>query len=162
MKGYASGKIQVPAREYDRWLRSDAYNRSNQLNGIQDIITAISSIRDAYPDESFTVVGLGKSGLLTLFAAAVHGGADRVVVDFNHTDPGYDGELVNLLPVTSIRKIGDVRTAILLLSARKLTIFNVGQTFNIEWYKNKINLLDLENNIEFVSDESSVSFVNLK
>jgi len=162
VRGYASGYLQIPSKEYDSWLRSDAYNRSNQLNGIQDIITAISSIRDAYPEEPLMVVGLGESGLLTLFAAAINGEVDRVVIDFDRRDPSYDGELINLLPVTSIRKIGDIRTAILLLAVKKLTVFNYADTFDPGWYNRRLSLLGFDKNTEFLADENRINFVNLK
>jgi len=162
IRGYASGRLRIPGKDYERWLRSDAYNRSNELNGIQDIITAMSSIREAYPEKPLLVAGLGKTGLPALFAAAVHGGADRVIVDLDKTDPGYDGELIQLLPLTSIRRIGDIRTAILLLAGKKVGIVNAGPTLDQDWYRKKVAALGLEDNLEFLPDESAVSFANLK
>jgi hypothetical protein len=161
VRGYASGNLRIPPEGYDSWSHSAAYNRSNQLNGIQDTITALSSIREAYPDEPLMLVGLGESGLLASFAAAIHGGPSRIVLDLNQSDPGYDRELLELLPVTSIRRIGDIRTALLLSASKKITIFNSGPNFDRDWHIRRFQALGFEENLEFTTNETSVSFAGL-
>ncbi len=105
------------------------------MHAIQDIVTAIEFIKTAYPDRPLTVIGLGDCGLAAALACAVSGKAGRVTVDLNGTDPGYEGELAVLLPYSGIRRVGDFRTAALLLMNRPLTILNPGGTFDRAWYE---------------------------
>jgi len=159
--GYASGRLRIPPREFDRWLRSDAYNHSNELNAIRDIVTALASIREAYPEDPLVVVGLGKTGLLTLFAASIYGGADRVIADLDGMDPGYDREILSLLPVTSLRRLGDFRSAVLLLAARKLDLVHPGPTMDRTWLDAKIKALQLADHFRIYSSEADVPFTSL-
>jgi len=72
-----------------------------------------------------------------------------VTVDLNGADPGYDGELTGLLPYGGIRRIGDFRTAALLLLNRPLTILNAGGTFDKSWYEKAAKAAGLEKNLTF-------------
>ena len=156
--GYASGELSIPKKIWDSYSWPRAYNRSNQLNGIQDILTTLYYVKKTWPDDRITLAGVGRCGLLTAFAGAVFGGADRVLIDLNGTDPGYDGELVSLLPVGSIKRVGDFRTAAILLMRNKLTLINASPTFDGDWYKKQAALLGLEANLELRLDEK-VSWV---
>jgi dienelactone hydrolase len=156
-RGFVSGQYSIPAETYNSFSWSEAYNRDNRLNAIQDIVTTITSVRDAYPDAPLTVIGLGRSGLLTAFAAALFGEADRVVIDLNGIDPGYDGDLLATLPVQSIRKVGDFRSAALILMERRLTIFNAAATFDVDWYLSRARALDLERNLKILPQERRFS-----
>ena len=55
----------------------------------------------------------------------------------NGSDPGYDGEMASLMPYGAIRRVGDFRTAALLLMQKRLVLCNPGQTFDAVWYKEK-------------------------
>ncbi len=143
VRGYASGRLRIPNRTWDSCSWSASYNRSNEIHAIQDVITAMATIRHAFPDKTLTVVGLEKAGLSAAFAAAIHGGAARVIIDLNGEDPGYDGSLLRLLPVGSIRRVGDLRTAMLLLLSGQVDLLNPGPTFDISWYREQASHLDL-------------------
>ncbi len=135
VRGYASGRLRIPDRTWDSYSWPASYNRSNEILAIQDVITAMASIRHALPDRTLTVVGLERAGLTAAFAAAIHGGATRVIIDLNGEDPGYDKSLQRLLPVGSIRRVGDLRTAVLLLLSGQVDLLNPGPTFDISWYR---------------------------
>ncbi len=135
VRGYASGRLRIPDRTWNDYSWPASYNRSNEILAIQDIITAMASIRHAFPDKTLTVVGLERAGLTAAFAAAIHGGAARVIIDLNGEDPGYDGSLLRLLPIGSIRRVGDLRTAILLLLSGQVDLLNPGSTFDLSWYR---------------------------
>jgi len=135
VRGYASGRLRIPDRTWYSFSWPASYNRSNEILAIQDIITAMASLRQAFPDKPLTVVGLDRAGLLTAYAAAIHGGATRVVIDLNGDDPGYDRTLLKLLPVGSIRRVGDLRTAVLLLLSGQANLLNPSPSFNTAWYR---------------------------
>ena len=148
IRGYASGRLFIPDKVMDSLSWFSAYNRSNELNGIQDIVTALKYLEIEYKNESLAVAGLKECGLLTAFACAVSGNADRVVVDMNRCDPGYDGELVKLLPVGGIKRAGDFRTAMLLLMQKPVTLYNAGPTFDGEWYTTTARKIGLDCNLD--------------
>ncbi len=152
-QGYVSGQHSISAETYDSFSWSDSYNRDNRLNAIQDIVTTLTSIEDAFPDLPLTVIGLGRSGILTAFAAVIFGDADNVVIDLNGIDPGYDGDLLSALPVGSIRKSGDLRTAALLLLQKKLTLYNAASTFDVDWYLDHTRRLGLERNLQVLPQQ---------
>jgi dienelactone hydrolase len=149
IRGYSNGEIAVPQKTYDSWSWTRAYNRDNRMNAIQDIVTAIEFIRTTYPNRPLTVVGLGDCGISTALACAVSGKADRVVADLDGHDPGYDGELLELLPYGAIRRVGDFRTAALLLMNKPLTILNAGATFDRAWYEKMAKAAGVETNLRF-------------
>ncbi|MBN2287857.1 MAG: hypothetical protein JXQ83_00895, partial [Candidatus Glassbacteria bacterium] len=149
VSGYASGRLSIPQRAWDSYSWPWAYNRDNRLNGIQDILTALEYLGQARPDEPLTLAGLSHCGLWCAFAGAVSGRADRVLADLEWRDPGYEGELLSLLPVGSIRRVGDFRTAALLLMQQGLVLLNPAEGFDRAWYEEMGRKLGLSGNLVF-------------
>lgn len=134
VRGYASGRLHLPLRTWESFSWPDAYNRSNELNAVQDIAAAVAAVRSLYPDLALTLVGLGGCGLPAALGAAVAGEVDQLVVDLDGSDPSYDGELLRRLPVGSIRRVGDVRSAFLMqLLQGDLSLWGAGPTFDPAW-----------------------------
>ncbi len=151
--GFASGELMIPRKTWDTFSWPEAYNRSNQLEGIQDILTALVAVRKQWPDQPVILAGMGESGLLAAFAGAVFGRCEHVFVDLHRTDPGYDGELQELLPVGSIKRVGDFRTAMLMLMRGQVSLYNASPTFDGQWYRDQAARLGLAENIDFRLDE---------
>jgi dienelactone hydrolase len=162
VRGFASGDLRIPRKIWNAYSWPDAYNRDNRLNGIQDILTALSAVRTAEPDLPLTVIGLGSQGLLTAFASAVDGEAEKVILDLDGSDPGYDREMLELLPVGSIERIGGFRTAFLLLLLKELSIFNAGPGFEATWYLERAERLGLADNLQLQAEQSVFNFQNLR
>jgi len=161
VRGYASGRLSIPQKTWDSFSWSSAYNRDNRLNGIQDIITAMQFCKSMGEKDRLTVVGLDSCGIPAAFACAVTGQADSVMIDLNGSDPGYDGELVKLMPYGAIRRVGDFRAAALLLMNRPLTLFNAGQTFDIDWYGRQAEAVGSGDHLTFRSSVTEDNFVDL-
>ncbi|UCF38576.1 MAG: hypothetical protein JSU96_06970, partial [Acidobacteriota bacterium] len=160
-KGYAAGKLTVPRREWDSHSWSSAYNRSDLQNAIQDILTALSSAEEAYPDKPITVIGVGEMGLPAAVAAALYGKAQSVVVDLDEGDVSYDRELLDLMRIGSIRRVGDFRTVALLLLNHNLTLFNAGAGLDPSWLQERARQLGLEGNLNLRLTEKQISFDSL-
>lgn len=142
VRGYASGQLAIPLKTWESYSWPDVYNRSNELLAVQDVITARESVRQAYPDLPMTLVGLDECGLTVSLAAAAVGGVDQVVVDLDGSDPGYDGELVQRMPVGSFRRVGDFRSAFLLQLLRgDLVLVAPGATFDPAWLQARVSAL---------------------
>ena len=144
IRGYADGEYAVSRKTYDSWSWTRAYNRDNRMNAVQDIVTVIEFLRSTYPQRPLAVVGLGDCGLTAALACAVSGKADRVVTDLAGRDPGYDSELLDLMPYGAIRRVGDFRTAALLLASKPLTLLNPGATFDRTWYEARAKAVGAE------------------
>ena len=161
ISGYASGRLRIPQSVWDSYDWPWTYNRDNRLNGIQDILTALAYLKQALPDARHTVAGLSRCGVPTAFAGAVFGEADRVLVDLNRSDPGHDGELLKLLPVGSLKRVGDFRTAALLLMQKPLTLFNPAEDFDSAWHESLAQKLGLTGNLVFQKMENIGGLSNL-
>jgi dienelactone hydrolase len=146
--GYASGEYRIPKKTWDSFRWSPAYNRDNTMNAVQDIVTAIAYIKGDRPGIPLNVVGLGECGLPAALACAVTGLADDVVVDLAGSDPSYDGEMLSRTPWGAFKRIGDFRTAALLLMDKPLTILNAGETFDREWYRKMAKMMGMEGKVK--------------
>jgi dienelactone hydrolase len=133
VRGYASGQLRLADRTWDSFAQPAAYNRPNEVLAVQDIVTALAAIRQARPSAALTVIGIGDAGLGTALAAAVDGGAARVIADLNGEDPGYNRTFRRLMPVGAVRQVGDLRTALLLIDG-PVHLINPGPTFDRTWY----------------------------
>jgi dienelactone hydrolase len=136
VRGYASGRLRIPDQTWDSLSWPASYNRSNELLAIQDIVTAIAAVRESLPGVPITLAGLEKAGLPTAFAASIDGGSTRLIADLNGENPEYDGTLLRLLPVGAIRRVGDLRTALLLVSGQT-HLLNPGPKFEAAWYQDR-------------------------
>ncbi len=147
VRGFASGELAIPRKTFDSFRWSAAYNRDNTLHAVQDIITAIAWIKREHPGSALRVIGLGKCGIPSALACAVSGQADEVVVDLDRVDPGCDADLLGRMPWGAVRRIGDFRTAVLLLTDKPLTLLNPAATFDREWYTMMMEKRGVERNL---------------
>ena len=85
----------------------------------------------------------------------------RVILDLNGTDPGYDGQLLRLMPVGSLKRIGDFRTAMIMLMQQKVVVANPGPTFDSDWYQEQAARLGLEDNLSILSEDARIDLTTL-
>ena len=149
--GYASGELAVSRKTWDSFSWPYTYNRSNSLNGIQDILTALAWARKTWPGSRLALAGLSRCGLTAAFAGAVSGAADLSLVDLDGKDPVYGRELLDLLPVGSLKRVGDFRTATLLLARKPLVLLNAGGSLDRNWFETKTAALGLGANLRFAT-----------
>jgi hypothetical protein len=107
------------------------YNRTDDAERIQDIVTAITHLRQEY--DRVHIVGIGAAGLWVLMAAAVVELDGKIVVDANRFDANDDNEFVKRLFVPCLRRIGDLRTALALIAPRPLLVHNIHPNFPRNW-----------------------------
>jgi len=159
--GYAAGERFIPGKIWDSFSWSSTYNLSNELWGVHDIIIAMEALSNHSGSKPLSVVGIGECGLITAFACAVSGAAEKVVIDLDGCDPGYDGDLVDRFSVGAVRRVGDFRTAMLLLMDKPVTLLNAGPTFDISWYENMIKNLGFSRTFDLRTDEDPRHFTDL-
>ena len=108
------------------------YNRTDAALRVQDILTALTHLKSQAAVSTHNLIGLGEAGLWCLLAAGFTD-VDRTVVDANRFDSGNDAAYLQTLPIPSIRRVGDFRTAGALAAPRCLLIHNTGDTFQTDW-----------------------------
>ena len=108
------------------------YNRTDAALRVQDILTALAYLKSQAGVSTLNLIGLGEAGLWCLLAAGFTD-VDRTVVDANQFDSDNDAAYLQTLPIPSIRRVGDFRTAGTLVAPRRLLIHNTGDTFQTDW-----------------------------
>ena len=108
------------------------YNRTTTALRVQDILTTLQYFSTRGDVSDVSLIGIGEAGLWGLLAA---GFADvkNVVVDVVQFDNSSDAAYLETLPIPSLRKVGDFRTAGVLIAPRTLVIHNTGDTFDTTW-----------------------------
>ena len=108
------------------------YNRTTAALRIQDIVTALRYAANRDDVSAVNLIGLGEAGLWAMLAA---GFADvaSVVADTAQFDNDMDVGYLEMLPIPSLRRAGDFRTAGTLRAPRPLTLYNTGDKFDTTW-----------------------------
>ena len=107
------------------------YNRSDDANRIQDILTATAYLNKIKGTAKLTIIGVKEAGLHLILAQAIANSTDKMIADaaqFNLTD---DQDFLKRMAIPGLRRAGDFRTAIALASPSTLTIHNAGAKFQI-------------------------------
>ena len=97
---------------------------------IQDVLTAMAYLRSRGDlNGRISLVGFGDGGFWSLFASAIDGDVETTLVDANQFDVENDQQWVDRYYIPSIRTLGDVRTAAVLVAPHKLAIWNAAPSF---------------------------------
>jgi hypothetical protein len=75
------------------------------------------------------VVGSGRAGILALLAAAIDGGVASLHADLDNFDTASDAAWVSRYYIPSIRSIGDLATAGILLAPAPVSVTNAHTSF---------------------------------
>ena len=59
--------------------------------------------------------------------------ADRVIIDVGQFNASSDDSYIDQLPIPSLRRTGDFRTAGALIAPKPLLLLNTGQQFPTQW-----------------------------
>ncbi|MCY3552193.1 MAG: acetylxylan esterase [Candidatus Poribacteria bacterium] len=108
------------------------YNRTTAALRVQDIVTTLRGFTGRGDVSEVNLIGIGEAGLWSLLAAGFTE-VKNVVVDAAEFGNSSDDAFLETLPIPSIRRTGDFRTAGTLVAPRRLIIHNTGDTFDTEW-----------------------------
>ncbi len=111
------------------------FNRSDDANRVQDILTAAAFLRGRAANARVHVVGLGRAGLWAMLAAALDGEFRGVAAALDRFDPTADSDYLDRLFIPGIRRAGDFRAAATLLADTDLLLHGVHQGFPASWYR---------------------------
>jgi hypothetical protein len=108
------------------------YNRTDEANRIQDILTAIAYLKKHHSNERLNVVAQGQAGLWALLARGFAPKIDKMVIDSAQFGNSGDEEFLKYLPIPGIRRAGDLTTAVAIAPLSSLLIHNTGNKFRTE------------------------------
>ena len=111
------------------------YNRTDQALWTQDILLALDKIGERLPQAKQNLVGINGGGMFAMLAAGFSE-VDRVVIDAEQFNIETDDFFAEQLPIPSIRRVGDFRTAGALIAPRPMLIFNAESQFPTTWISN--------------------------
>ncbi|HPS01046.1 MAG TPA: phosphoribosylamine--glycine ligase, partial [Candidatus Sumerlaeota bacterium] len=108
----------------------DTFKPTETGESVQDILTAAAWLRTRRDlSGDIDLVGLGKGGVWSLFAAAIDGGFAKLVVDAAGFNPDDDTAWVKDYYVPCIRSVGDVDTAAVLIAHHPLLLIDAPAAF---------------------------------
>lgn len=122
------------------------YNRTTAALRIQDILTTLMYFSTRGDVSDVSLIGIGEAGLWALLAAGFTN-IKNIVVDAAEFDNNSDDAFLKTLPIPSLRKVGDFRTAGALIAPRNLIIHNTGDTFKTTWIEDVYRNVSAEENL---------------
>ena len=144
----------------DRYFTT--YNRTDAALRVQDILTTLTYLKSQVAVSTLNLIGLGEAGLWCLLAAGFTD-VDRTVIDANGFDSDNDAAYLQNLPIPSIRRVGDFRTAGTLVAPRHLLIHNTRNTFQTDWIADVYRAVDAADRLcvetEVVSEEDIAAWL---
>ena len=134
----------------------NTYNRLDSALWCQDILAAIETIREENSNlKSLNLIGIDGAGPVT-FLAAGFSSADYLAVDLEKFNAEDDEDFIAQLPIPSIRRVGDFRTAGALLVPKPIYLLNTGWHFPVQWIADLYQLADKNGCFSFVPDVGSI------
>lgn len=134
----------------------NTYNRLDSALWCQDILAAVETIREENGNlKSLNLIGIDGAGPVT-FLAAGFSSADYLAVDLEKFNAENDEDFIAQLPIPSIRRVGDFRTAGALLAPKPIYLLNTGRHFPVQWIADLYQLADKNGCFSFVADVGSI------
>ena len=134
----------------------NTYNRLDSALWCQDILATVETIREENGNlKSLNLIGIDGAGPVT-FLAAGFSSADYLAVDLEKFNAEDDEDFIAQLPIPSIRRVGDFRTAGALLAPKPIYLLNTGRHFPVQWIADLYQLADKNGCFSFVADVGSI------
>ena len=119
-------------------------------------MAAVETIREENGNlKSLNLIGIDGAGPVT-FLAAGFSSADYLAVDLEKFNAEDDEDFIAQLPIPSIRRVGDFRTAGALLVPKPIYLLNTGRHFPVQWIADLYQLADKNGCFSFVADVGSI------
>ncbi len=147
------GRIEKQAAEKFKFITT--YNRTDDANNIQDILTVVSYLNQRRGRARLSLVGKDRAGLWLLLAQALAPKADRIVVDaaqFNHNS---DDAFLTLLAIPDLRRAGDFATAVAVGPKSPLLIHHTGSNFQTDKIAEAYRLFGRAEDLQVKSEQLS-------
>ncbi len=128
---FLTGEGQVERAEGGRHYST--YNQTTTACRVQDILTALAYLEAQEEVGAVDLLGLEEAGPWCLMARALAPSVRRAAIDFNFLAAGDDQVWAEELFVPAIRRVGDLRTALVLAAPGALLVHQAGKGFPEDW-----------------------------
>ncbi len=153
---FQTGEANDHSRKMDGPFFS-TYNRTDDAQRVQDILTALVYLKAAWRPERIVIVGQGVAGLWCLLARPFFQTPFPLVADVAGFDNANDASYLERLHIPLLRQAGDFQTAALLAPASPLLLHNLGQHFSAEPFDHAFKVQSAPNQLRVSSQELSAT-----
>jgi dienelactone hydrolase len=127
LDAFNTGDARAPRDASDRFFTT--YNRPDDANRVQDILTALAWLKRQDGVLEVSLVGLERAGLWCMLAQALAPGLDAVVADADRFPNDSDEAYLTRLPIPLFRSVGGFETALTLGLGTRLRVHDTGGLF---------------------------------
>lgn len=131
---WGTGEARIPAERDQRAEKIDhylTYNRSDDANRIQDILTGLGYLKSLRVIDWVDLVGLGCAGPWCLLARTQAPFVRSTIVDLGGCEVATDQAFLAHLMIPAIRGIGDLLTVVALIAPGRLCLLKPGRGFDM-------------------------------
>jgi dienelactone hydrolase len=136
---FNTGKTSFQRSEDKKFFTT--YNRTDDANRVQDILTSLAYLRAQAGLLPLKVVGFEKAGIWCLLARALANDDAAFAVNLDQFAADSDAAFLRDLNIPGIRRAGDFRTAAVLNLRAPLWIHNASETFPSDWLQSVFSAL---------------------
>lgn len=108
------------------------YNRTDEANRVQDILTALAYAKKLFGEARLNVVAQEEAGARALLARGLAPQIERMVIDAGQFNTESEEEFLRRMPIPGLRRAGDFITAVTIAPHTPLLIHNTGNQFRTE------------------------------
>lgn len=133
------------------------YNRTDDAQRVQDVLTALVYLEEAWRPERIVIAGQGLAGLWCLLARPFFRAPFPLVADVAGFDTANDAAYLEKLHIPLLRHAGDFQTAALLAPTSPLLLHNLGQHFASEPFNHAFKVQGASQQLRLSSQELSAT-----
>jgi dienelactone hydrolase len=127
LDAFNTGSARAPRDTSDRFFTT--YNRTDDANRVQDILTSLAWLKRRPGVRSVSLVGLGRAGLWCLLAQALVPDLAAVVADADAFASERDESYLGPVSIPLLRSVGGFETALTLGLGSRVLVHNAGDVF---------------------------------
>jgi dienelactone hydrolase len=127
LDAFNTGRARAPRDTSDRFFTT--YNRTDDANRVQDILTAVAWLKRQPGIHRVGLVGLKRAGLWCLLAHGLVQGLDAVVADADRFPTSRDEAYLDQVFVPLLRRAGGYETALTLGLGARVLVHDTGGLF---------------------------------
>jgi len=151
---FQTGEAADPSRKMERPYFS-TYNRTDDAQRVQDILTGLVYLEEAWRPNRIAVIGQGAAGLWSLLARPFFRTPLALVADVAGFDTADDAAYLESLHIPLLRQAGDFQTAALLAAPSPLLLHNLGSHFSSEPFEHAFKVQGVADRLRVSTQELS-------
>ncbi len=134
------------------------FNRTDDANRVQDVLTAIAYARKSFGTEHVNLVGMGRAGSWALLGRALTDGPVDLFADLKGVEAS-DEYIARHFFVPGFRRAGDFRAAATLLPGGSALLWNVGEAFPAEWLQRSFEHTESSGLMQILEERASAELL---